>query len=174
MRTRIANFIVENIIVITRSDNVQVVIVGVIRSILCHGLTAPVTDYFPVVSIPYIHVHDVPVICVLIANLEDTRLGISPGARAGGTAAFTAVQRNGGHIVAFEVHTQKGNGFLRNYHLNRIYIRIIGDTGSIALDLAERVGMGSGLGILHVGRNRKLSGSSIGCCRSDFLPLIVR
>ena len=107
-------------------------------------------------------------------NPERPRLGARSGARAGGTAAFTAVQRNGGHIVAFEVHTQKGNGFLRNCHLNRMYIRIIGDTGSIALDLAERVGMGSGLGILHVGRNRKLSGSSIGCCRSDFLPLTVR
>ena len=55
-----------------------------------------------------------------------------------------------------------------------MYIRIIGDTGSIALDLAERVDMGSGLGILNVGRNRKLSGSSIGCCRSENLSSIIR
>ena len=120
------------------------------------------------------HVHVLPALRVLKVNPERPRLGTRSGARAGGTAAFTAVQRNGGHIVAFEVHTQKGNGFLRNCHLNRMYIRIIGDTGSIALDLAERVGMGSGLGLLHVGRNRKLSGSGIGCCRSDFLPLTVR
>ena len=54
-----------------------------------------------------------------------------------------------------------------------MYIRIIGDTGSIALDLAERVGTGFGLGILLVGRNRKLSGSSIGCCRSENLSSFV-
>ena len=165
--------IVENIIVITRFGNGQVVIVGVIRSILCHGLTGPPANYIST-SIPNVHVHVVPVIRVLIAYPELPRLGARSGARAGGTAAFAAVQRNGGHIVAFERHTQKGNGFLRNCHLNRMYIRIIGDTGSIVVDLAERVGTGFGLGILLVGRNRKLPGSSIGCCRSENLSSFVR
>ena len=120
------------------------------------------------------HVHVLPALRVLKVNPERPRLGACSGARAGGTAAFAAVQRNGGHIVAFERHAQKGNGFLLNCHLDCMYVRIVGDAGAVVVDLAERVGMGSGLGILHVGRNRKLSGSSIGCCRSDFLPLTVR
>ena len=54
-----------------------------------------------------------------------------------------------------------------------MYVRIVGDAGAVVVDLAERVGIGSGLGILHVGRNRELPGSSIGCCRADFLSCAV-
>ena len=54
-----------------------------------------------------------------------------------------------------------------------MYVRIVGDAGAVVVDLTERVGIGSGLGILHVGRNRELPGSSIGCCRADFLSCAV-
>ena len=54
-----------------------------------------------------------------------------------------------------------------------MYVRIVGDTGLAAVDLAERVGMGSGLGILHVGRNRKLTGNRVRLRRSNNLVITV-
>ena len=154
---------VENIIVVTCSGNRKVVIVRAIRIILCHLYSRPCCKRVTRIG-PYVHVQVIPAFLLLKANPERPRLGIPPG--AGGTADFFAIDRNRLHIVACELHIQKGNGFLRNCHLNRMFRRIIGDIRTVTLDLAERVGIDPGLRKLYV-LKRKFTGSTIGYCRSD-------
>ena len=47
-----------------------------------------------------------------------------------------------------------------------MYLRIIGDTGSTVIELAEHIVVGSGLLKLYA-FNRKFTGSTIGYCLSD-------
>ena len=79
---------------------------------------------------------------------EGGRMGVRLGVRLGwlgGIGAAGLADIYGIHVVARKCHAQKRNIFFRNCHLNRIFGRIIGDAGSSVVDLAEGIGIGSGL-----------------------------